>query len=141
MVITIAYLAVLGATFAYLAAYGGRTGLWGGGLLIVTSLISLVIALAFAGTAIAATLLTIVDVASLVWRMWLAFWSTRRWPIWIAGFQLNVVAAHVSIWFVPSWRGELYYAMITVWAVPTLLAMVIGTSLDNRHAMRTRQPA
>lgn len=137
MLTTIAYYVVLIGAFAYLVAYGGQTGLLGGAFLIGTSLLSLGIAVAFSGLAIVASLLTIVDVFSLIWRVALALWSNRSWPIWVAGFQFNVVAAHISIWFVPAWRGELYYAMITVWAIPTLLAMVIGTTLDNRHAART----
>jgi hypothetical protein len=134
VVTTIAYLAVLAAVFAYLALYGGRTGLWGGALLIGTSMASLTIAVAFAGSPLAGPLLAVVDVMSLAWKLALAFLSNRRWPIWVAAFQVNVVAAHVSVWLVPTWRGELYYAMITVWAIPTLLAMLIGTALDNRMA-------
>lgn len=133
MITTIAYCGVLGATFAYLAIYGGRTGLWGASLLVFTYLLSLVVAIGFDSTHARVLLMTGVDVFSLCWKAALACWSTRRWPIWVAAFQLNVVAAHVSIWFVPAWRGELYYAMITVWAIPTLLAMIIGTFLDRRE--------
>lgn len=139
MATTIAYCGVLSAVFVYLALYGGRTGLWGGALLIGTYALALAIALAYRDNPLDRIwLMTSVDVFSLGWKFALAIWSTRRWPIWVAGFQLNVVAAHLSIWLVPSWRGELYYAMITVWAIPTLLAMVIGTSLDHRHAARAR---
>ena len=133
MVTTIAYCGVLGATFAYLAIYGGRTGLWGASLLVLTYLLALVVAIGFESTQARVLLMTGVDVFSFCWKVALACWSTRRWPIWVAAFQFNVVAAHVSIWFVPAWRGELYYAMITVWAIPTLLAMIIGTFLDRRH--------
>ena len=138
MVTTIAFYGVLVATLAYLSIYGGKTGLWGGSLYLVTSLLSLAVTLVFDDTNVRIWLMTFVDILSLGWRTALAFWSSRRWPVWVAGFQVNVVAAHASIWLVPSWRGELYYAMITVWAVPTLLAMIIGTSLDHRHASRAR---
>lgn len=138
MVTTIAYLAALGATFAYLVAYGGQTGLWGGTLQVGASLVSLVIAIAFSGSRLAPSLLASVDFALLGAMLWLALRSTRRWPIWVAGFQVNVVAAHVSIWIVPDWRGDLYYAMITVWAIPILLVMTIGTSLDRRHEFSPR---
>lgn len=139
MATTIAYCGVLSAVFVYLALYGGRTGLWGGALLIGTYALALAIALAYRDNPLDRIwLMTSVDVFSLGWKFALAIWSTRRWPIWVAAFQLNVVASHLSIWLVPSWRGELYYAMITVWAIPTLLAMVIGTSLDHRHAARAR---
>ena len=138
MITTIAYCAVLSATLAYLATYGGKTGQWGGSLLLGTYLLALIVALAIDDGRTRIWMMTSVDVFSLGWKFALAIWSTRRWPIWVAGFQLNVIAAHVSIWLVPSWRGELYYAMITVWAIPTLLAMVIGTLLDQRHEKRVR---
>jgi len=138
MVTTIAFYGVLCAALAYLALFGGKTGLWGGSLFLATSLLSLAVAVLFRNDAfVRIWLMTLVDVLSLGWRLALAFLSTRSWPIWVAGFQVNVVAAHVSIWLVPSWKGELYYAMITVWAIPTLLAMVIGTLLDLRQEKRT----
>ncbi len=137
MVTTIAFYGVFCAALVYLALYGGKTGLWGGSLFLATSLLSLAVAVLFRDEAtVRIWLMTVVDILSLGWRTALAIWSSRRWPVWVAGFQVNVVAAHLSIWLVPSWKGELYYAMITVWAIPTLLAMIIGTSLDNRHASR-----
>ena len=142
MVTTIAFYGVLCAALAYLAMFGGKTGLWGGSLFLVTSLLSLVVVVIFRHDAFTRIwLMTLVDVLSLGWRLALAFLSSRSWPIWVAAFQLNVVAAHVSIWLVPSWRGELYYAMVTVWAIPTLLAMIIGTTLDHRHEKRARVAA
>lgn len=139
MVTTIAFYGALIAAFAYLCTFGGRTGLWGGALLLATSLLALFVALYFRNDPVLRIwLMMLVDVFSLGWKLALAIWSTRNWPIWVAAFQVNVVAAHVSIWLVPDWRGELYYAMITVWAIPTVLAMVIGTILDNRHAGKVR---
>jgi hypothetical protein len=138
MVTTIAFYGTLIAAFAYLATYGGKTGLWGGSLFSAGSLLSLWVAIGVENTFERVWLMAAVDFLSLGWKLALAFLSTRCWPIWVAAFQVNVVAAHVSIWLVPDWRGELYYAMITVWAIPTVLAMVIGTILDNRHAAKVR---
>jgi hypothetical protein len=141
VLVTIAYIATLGATFAYLATSGGQTGLWGGALLLGTYLLALIIAVAFAGSAVALPLMLMVDGISLTWKLALAFFSSRSWPIWVAAFQVNVVAAHFSIWLVPAWEGDLYYAMVTVWAVPTLLVMIVGTYLDKRHDIRLRPAA
>lgn len=110
--------------------------MWGGALLIVTSLLSLIVVLAFRATPLVVPMLTIVDFLSLGWKTALALFSTRRWPIWVAAFQLNVVGAHISVWFVPKWDGALYYAMFTVWGIPTLLVMIVGTALDHRHRAR-----
>lgn len=138
MVTTIAFYGALIAAFAYLATYGGKTGLWGGLLLSAGSLLSLWVAIGVENPFERLWLMAAVDFLCLGWKLALAFLSTRRWPVWVAAFQVNIVAAHVSIWLVPDWRGELYYAMVTVWAIPTVLAMVIGTILDNRHATRKR---
>ena len=137
MLTTIAYYVVLLATVVYLAVYGGRTGLWGGGLQISTSLLSLVAVLAFGGTPLVIPMLQIVDFLSLGWKSALVLFSNRRWPVWVAAFQLNVVGAHLSIWLVPDWEGHLYYAMITVWGIPTLLVMILGTALDYRRRAKT----
>jgi len=138
MTTTIAFYGALIAAFAYLATYGGKTGLWGVSLYSAGSLLSLWVAIGVENPFERLWLMAAVDFLSLGWKLALAIWSTRNWPIWVAAFQVNVVAAHLSIWMVPSWRGELYYAMTTVWAIPTLLAMVIGTILDNRHAAEKR---
>lgn len=45
---------------------------------------------------------------------------------------MNVVAAALAAHLVKSWAVTLYYMMGTVWAVPTLLVMLIGTMLDRR---------
>lgn len=138
MIVTVAYYVVLVAVLAYLAIYGGRTGRWGGALQFLTSVASLAAAIAFYKQPVLTLIMPAIDFVSLAWKMTLAICSNRSWPIWVAAFQLNVVAAHISIWLIPSWEGHLYYAMGTVWAVPTLLAMLAGTALDRRHELRSR---
>lgn len=132
MLTTVAYYIVLIAGFAYLTKYGGKTGFRGGALQLTASCLTLIIAMTLRGTSLLLPMLNLVDFILLVGLVTLACVSTRYWPIWVAAFQVNVVAAHVVVWIVPRWQGDLYYAMITVWAVPSLLVMIIGTALDHR---------
>lgn len=139
MVTVIAYYVALIATVVYLAMAGGRTGLWGGSCLVVTSVLTLLTVLPHPYYDRSLPLYFAVDIVSLGWKTALACVSTRKWPIWVAAFQLNLVAAHLAVIIAPHIKGQLYYAMLTVWAIPTLLVMVIGTMLDNRFEKRTNR--
>ena len=132
MVVTAAYYLALLAALTYVISFGGRTGRWGGLFLLITSVMSLVTVLTLRHQGVVIPVLMAVDVLSLGWKLGLAYVSSRRWPIWVAGFQMNIVAAHLTVLVIPSWRTDLYYAMITVWAMPTLLVMVLGTALDSK---------
>ena len=131
MTLTLAYTVAHLATFAYLAAFGGRTGLWGGSLLLATSLVTQIGTRILADAFAIFAYLIVVDVCSLTWKISLATFSTRRWPIWVAGLQVNLIGAHIlaTIFDVPP--NNFYFTMLDLWSFPTLLAMVIGTWLDN----------
>ena len=132
----IAYYGVLLSALVYLWIKGGQTGRWGAMCLVATSLLTLCIVLIVPKFRDYIPFIVWVDFLSLSWRLALAMFSTRRWPIWVAAFQVNVMAAHISVLLVPTWRGELYFAMITVWSIPTILTMVVGTFLDSRADAR-----
>jgi peptidoglycan/LPS O-acetylase OafA/YrhL len=137
VIISLSYLAALLLTCAYLARFGGRTGRWGGAIVLGGFLLSLAAVYASAWiSAFSYTLvsnsLVIIDLFSLIAKVMLALYSNRRWPLWVAAFQFNTVAAHGVAMISPAIKGEYYYAMITVWAVPTLFVMVVGTMLDRR---------
>jgi hypothetical protein len=136
VIVTIAYYAVLLAVLVYLAMYGGKAGLWAGALQCVTALMTLGVVALFHGTPAVLPMMALVDFISFGWKVALVMMCNRRWPIWVAAFQLNVVAAHIAVWIVPKWLDGLYYAMMTVWAIPSLLAMIVGTALDHRYDQR-----
>lgn len=73
---------------------------------------------------------------SLLLKSTVALCSNRRWPIIIAGFELNVVCAQLSLFIAPQFKTAFHYAMITVWAAPTLLILALGIYLDRRHDRR-----
>ena len=44
------------------------------------------------------------------------------------------MCSHLVAWLAPTVVSAVYYRMITVWGVPILLVMTIGTALDQRAA-------
>jgi len=128
---TIAYFAILLAVLVYLPRCGGKTGRWAAYLQLSSWLASLIANQMLHGSPYLWTTMLSIDLASLCWKTALAIKSTRRWPIWMAAFQINTASAHLTI-LVPNWDIRLYYAMYTVWAMPSLLVMLIGTALDRR---------
>jgi hypothetical protein len=65
----------------------------------------------------------------------LAVLSRRFWPIWSAGFQLLSVLTHVATLLDPFTPPQLYRALESFWALPILITMVIGVSLDRRAGL------
>lgn len=134
------YLVALLVTCLYLYIYGGRTGLWSGAVLLAMSLTSAALALTAPNFVVLQPRMLALDILSLGLKTGIAVRSTRYWPIWVAAFQLNTVLAQTAIMLSPAFRNEFYYAMATIWAVPTLVVMVWGTARDRRHELRLTQP-
>lgn len=74
-----------------------------------------------------------IDCVSLILKTGLALSSSRRWPIIVAAFQVNLVCSQVAILIAPGFRTEFHHAMATVWALPTLGVIALGIYLDRRH--------
>ncbi|MCH4150610.1 MAG: hypothetical protein LKF30_01465 [Sphingobium sp.] len=133
MTVFLAYLVALLITCLYLYWYGGRTGLWSGAVLLSMALISAALALTEHNYVVLQPRMLLCDTVSLALKFAIALKSRRRWPIWVAAFQLNTVLASSAIMLAPAFRNDFYYAMATIWAVPTLVVMVVGTKLDRRY--------
>lgn len=58
--------------------------------------------------------------------------SRRWWPVWMAGFSLVSVSAHLASMITSTLTFKLYAATATFWALPILLVMVGGIWLDRR---------
>jgi hypothetical protein len=130
------YLASLLATCVYLWVYGGRTGRWMVADQFVTAVLAAVLSYNAPSFVWLQPRMAMLDVASLLVKIAIAFLSNRRWPIWVAALQLNTVLAQVAIMISPDFRNAFYYAMATIWAMPTLLVMVLGLYFDRRHDQR-----
>jgi hypothetical protein len=132
VIVPIAFTVAVVVSCAYAAIFGGRTGRWGGGILLSTWPLSWAFSNLIPSYGRVIPVLFLVDVTVFAGLLGVALASTRRWPIWCAAFQLNTVAAHIAIMLSPVVLGQAYYAMISIWGVPMLFVMVVGTWLDRR---------
>jgi hypothetical protein len=48
------------------------------------------------------------------------------------------VCAQTAVLVAPAFTTKFHYAMMTIWAVPTLLVLSIGVFLDRRHDQKIR---
>jgi hypothetical protein len=127
------YLTALLVTCVYLALCGGRTGRWLAAIQLIMAVATAIASYTAADFVELQPRLLATDVLSLCLKLAVAFQSTRRWPMWVAAFQLNSVLAQAAVLLSPAFRDEFFYAMTTVWSVPTLFVMALGLALDRRR--------
>jgi cytochrome bd-type quinol oxidase subunit 2 len=116
---------------------GGRTGLIGSLIFIISAVLSQFAVIEHAneagdihwqGVNIG---LFLVDMACFIGLLILAINSRRYWPIWAIGLQLVGVTTHIALLLAPDIVPKAYQAMASFWAIPILVIMVIGTRLDS----------
>ncbi|MDV3455798.1 hypothetical protein RZN05_02290 [Sphingomonas sp. HF-S4] len=65
----------------------------------------------------------------------IALRSDRWFPIWSAGLQLVGVTVHLGSILAPGYARDVYFLLQALWAVPVLMALVIGVVLDRRASI------
>lgn len=116
----------------YSALAGGRDGRWAALLIVGASLLTLIAGyrdLAWGSVQVG---IVLVDTALLIGLYVLVLQSQRWWPIWMAGFHLLAVTAHIAASLSEDFLPRIYFAAATFSAVPVPVAMVIGILLDRR---------
>jgi hypothetical protein len=73
-----------------------------------------------------------VDVVMLLIFAAVALISDRYWPIWVTALQLLVVLAHVARLADPDMLRSGYGFVMAVWSYPQLLAIAIGTWMNQQ---------
>jgi hypothetical protein len=123
---------------SYAILFGGRDGRWAAFLFLAAA--GLTFPAELLGRAWGETewLVLGVDFAFLAAMYALMLSSRRYWPIWMTGFHLITVVTHLSTMMAPSFAPMIYWAMGSFWAIPVLLALLIGVELDRRAAARAR---
>jgi hypothetical protein len=81
----------------------------------------------------------IVDTATLLAMYALALRSRAYWPLWMTAFQLISVTTHFATLVTPAFAPRIYQGMESLWAIPGLLSMVIGISLDRGSMQPARK--
>ncbi len=69
----------------------------------------------------------LVDLTLLLALLTLASRCTRHWPLWVAGWQLAAIVAHMAKLLDPAMLATGYAIQLQIWAYPMLLATMIGT--------------
>ena len=72
-----------------------------------------------------------IDLAAFLAMYALAAKSRLWWPIWVAAFQLNSVAAHFATVISPEFSALVYHGYEGMWAIPGQLFMVLGIHRDR----------
>ena len=76
-----------------------------------------------------------IDLALLTALVVLAWRSTRFWPLWVGGWQLAAIIAHLAKMLDPNMMATGYAIQAQIWAYPMLLATAAGAW---RHQVRRR---
>ncbi len=134
MELPIAFNAALICVVAYIWLQGGREGRTGAALVLVATAITFIGQGGVSPYGGLNPVIFAADVLLLAGFLYLALTSSRWWPIWASALQLNGVCSHLVAWLAPTVVSAVYYRMITVWGVPILLVMTIGTALDQKAA-------
>lgn len=119
-------------------AFGGRDGRWAAFLILAASVLSLPPTLMDQAYAQTELLLLAVDLLLLAGLYSLMLASGRYWPIWMTGFHVVAVVTHLSTLLAPDFTPHIYRAVVSFWAIPMPLVLVIGVERDRRAAGRTR---
>lgn len=131
--IALLYAFALAAVGIYVVHFGGMAGRFTIGVIAILFFASTVATWLIPSDRPYQTAMFGIDLLSLTLKSTIALCSKRRWPIIIAGFQLNAVCAQTAVFVAPSFTTKFHYAMMTIWAVPTLVVLCIGVALDRRY--------
>lgn len=71
--------------------------------------------------------LLLIDICLLLVLLWLALASTRWWPLFIAGLQVDEVAVHLMRTFAPDTLQLSYLYGNALWSYPMILILWAGT--------------
>lgn len=131
MLIRILFWLFLLAAFALIFRFGGKTERGFAGFLLACTVLTFVASRTF-GISAAFKYVLLIDAAILVVALWLTARANSYWPIWFSGFHLIAVATGLAYLLFPPRIPGLYGDAAGFWALPALLAMVLGILADHR---------
>lgn len=116
----------------YATFNGGRTGIAGSAIFVATSALTAAATRIYPDWAGASLGLFAIDCLCLLALIVLALVSDRYWPIWASGFQMVAVATHFAMISIPDILPTSFQALLSIWAIPMILVMVMGTQRDRQ---------
>ncbi len=132
------WILALGSCF-YAARYGGWEGRWFAIFYLTQCVFSLGVWYVNPHWSKFNMLQFLVDASLLIALYSIAIRTTRFWPLWIFGFHLITVSAHLAGLFTHSFSETLpfkaYFFLVNMWAVPKLLLVIIGINKDLRAGL------
>jgi hypothetical protein len=123
------------ASCAYAACLGGWEGRWFAIVYVSqTILTSLVWLIDRSWSNINLPTLA-VDLLLLVALWSIAARSRRYWPLWVFGFHLITMSAHLASLLAGAVPFKAYFFLANMWAAPKLLVVIVGIVIDRRAGL------
>ena len=83
-----------------------------------------------------------IDVGTLLAFVFIALRSPRFWPLWVSGFQLTTVLAHLFRLLQPGLVDLAYAAAMRFWSYPILLVLIAAAFRSQHYRTElSEQPA
>jgi cytochrome bd-type quinol oxidase subunit 2 len=132
MLVKLAFATLLILTCCYAAWRGGWSGKVGALIFLVASIATIPATAVNPKWTSHMAYIWVIDLGCLAALAVLALSSRRYWPIWATGFQIASITTHIAVLIYPDGPPRVYMALETVWSIPILLVMLIGTRLDHQ---------
>lgn len=129
------YVSLVVICCGYAAIRGGGDGRWAAAIMLSGIILSVAAAHVDHSYSRTATWIFGIDLAVLAALFVLAVRSRRYWPVWMTAFHGVSVATHIATIIDPAFLPKAYQAMVSFWALPMLLVMLLGVMTDRRAGL------
>jgi hypothetical protein len=83
----------------------------------------------------------VIDLLFLVGIYWISMRTNRFWPLWVTGFHMITMTAHLAALLAPSFPARIYFGLTTIWTIPLLLVILVGVTLDRQAGLTDHDTA
>lgn len=115
---------------------GGRDGRVAAAIIVAATIATVPIQIAIDNYTHISVGLLVSDSVLFVALFWLALWSDRAWPVWMAGMQFNAVLASLAASLASDVTERIYAGLESFWALPILGSMATGILIDQGWGKR-----
>jgi len=83
----------------------------------------------------------LVDTLLLAGLYWISMRTDRFWPLWVTGFHMITMTAHLAALLAPTFPARIYFGLTTIWTIPLLLVILVGVTLDRQAGLTDHDTA